>query len=435
MKHMTSIQMREWSETSFADNPMLADLSFGNDEHARRQADVLARAGMLEVVELRRGLAVRSTSYVGRIQLGDVQITVQPKIKLDVLLTLFRYAYSLRDLRVVSKTQLDIEQGAFQDVLIEQLIIETERLIARGIQRQYRQVAEALPLPKGRIDFQAIARQRGRNSAQIPVIHRPRLENTLANQVLLAGLCLAAPMTNDLAMRSHLRRLASMLEGTVSHIRLTPDAVWRVRREINRLTSHYESSMTLIELLLLSRGVTLEATSERVLLPGFLFDMNHFFERLLSRFLNESLAGYDVHDQYRLTSMMAYNPAFNPVRRQSPAPRPDFVIRQGKKLISIVDAKYRDLWENALPREMLYQLAVYALSQGWNGQSIILYPSIDVRPKPQMIDIRDALVSSNKASIILKPVDLQLLSRLVSERSLNARRKREQFAERLIFGV
>jgi 5-methylcytosine-specific restriction enzyme subunit McrC len=432
---MIGIQMREWSETSFADNPLLANLSFENDQHARNLAEDLAKAGILEVVELRHGLSVRSTSYVGRVHLGEFQITVQPKIKLNVLSTLFRYAYGLRELRLVSETELNVEPNAFQDVLIEQLADEADELISRGLQRQYQQTAEYLPVPKGRIDLQAIARQPGKNNVQIPVVYHPRLENSLINQVLLAGLYLVAPMTNDLIIRSRLRRLAGILEVNVSRIRLNLDTLRRLRREMNRLTSHYTPSITLIELLLLSTGITLESTTEQILLPGFLFDMNRFFERLLSRFLNESLCGYDVHDQYRLTGMIAYHPAHNPKQRQSPTPRPDFVITQGETLISIVDAKYRDLWEKALPREMLYQLAIYALSQGWNGQSVILYPSIDDQPKPQVIDIREALVSSNKASIILKPVNLNLLSHLLSEDDPNAHRKREQFAEHLIFSV
>jgi 5-methylcytosine-specific restriction enzyme subunit McrC len=201
---------------------------------------------------------------------------------------------------------------------------------------------------------------------------------------------------------------------------------------MNRLTAHYEPSITLIELLMQSAGVTLESGAQSMRLPGFLFDMNRFFERLLSRFLNEHLPEWTVHDQYRLRSVMSYSPQHNPRRRQSPIPRPDFVITHGASLVSMLDAKYRDLWEKPLPRDMLYQLAIYALSQGRSGSAIILYPAVDSVPQPQVIDIHDPLNHTNTAQVILKPVNLQRLSQLLGDRLWAARCERIAFATALV---
>jgi 5-methylcytosine-specific restriction enzyme subunit McrC len=203
---------------------------------------------------------------------------------------------------------------------------------------------------------------------------------------------------------------------------------------MNRLTAHYEPSIALIELLMSTAGITLEANIQQAALPGFLYDMNRFFERLLSRFLKENLPAYTVHDQQRLKGMMAYSPGHNPKRRRSPTPRPDFVITDGERLVGILDAKYRDLWDQSLPRDMLYQLAVYALSQGWNGQSIILYPCVTSRPVPQVIEINEAFANSNKARVILTPVNLNYLSELLQDSSISARTKRAAYAEHLLLG-
>lgn len=428
-----AVDLLEWHELTPETHPALAGLNLGAGPVTRNVAAQLAQAGMLEVVELRTGLLVRSTSFIGRIRLGDIQITIRPKIRHDVLLSLFRYAYNLRNLKLFDPSEHTALPLAFQDLLISQLIAEVSELVARGLHRQYVQVSEPLPAPRGRIDMQRIAQQGGITEAAIPCTYHPRLENRLVNQVILAGLQLAARITEDLVLRSRLRRLGALIEETVSPVRLDADVMRRVNRQMSRLTAAYRPALTIIGLLMKSAGISLEEDTASLKLPGFLFDMNRFFEALMSRFLRENLPGYTVRDQYQLRGMMRYAPGHNPKHRPSPTPRPDYVVSRDGTVVAMLDAKYRDIWEKGLPREMLYQLAIYALSQRAGGKATILYPTVERAARPEVIDIRDVLYGEHQAQVVLRPVNLMQLERLIEASGVQAQRDRAQLARVFVF--
>jgi 5-methylcytosine-specific restriction enzyme subunit McrC len=256
----------------------------------------------------------------------------------------------------------------------------------------------------------------------------------LLNQVLMAGLRLAASMASVVELRRDSRMLASFMEEQVSSVRLDGVVLDRVARQMSRLTTAYAPAMSIIRLLVEAQGVVLEGHTTSASLPGFLFDMNAFFQALLSRFLRENLPGFSVRDEHGLRGMMRYNPQFNPQRRQSPTPRPDYVVTKQGTVCSLLDAKYRDLWEKHLPREMLYQLVVYAISQRQRPQSSILYPTMDARAKEARIDVTDPLFSRHLGQVCLRPVLLPLIEKLVGDKTSQARRERAEYAHRLAFG-
>ena len=98
-------------------------------------------------------MAIRTTSYVGKVQLGDIALTIKPKIIGAPLLNLLRYAYGLRNLELFSELGYDIEAQSFQDLLIHQLASEASELISRGLHREYVQLHENLSSPRGKIQF------------------------------------------------------------------------------------------------------------------------------------------------------------------------------------------------------------------------------------------------------------------------------------------
>ena len=204
---------------------------------------------------------------------------------------------------------------------------------------------------------------------------------------------------------------------------------------MDRTTRAYEPTISLIRILHEGGGLSLEDGEIGPSLPGFFFDMNRFFQALLTRFLAENLPDHDVRSEHRLTGLFAYLPGWNPFGRQPPTPRPDLVVIQGSKTVAILDAKYRDLWENSLPRDMLYQLAIYAMSHE-GGVSTILYPTAHPQATEARIEVRDPLHGGRRAAIALRPVVLDRLEGLVTARPTAAiLRERRAFAQTMVFGM
>lgn len=145
----TVLDLHEWEECTPGTTPALARQSFDGVPASRNLAERLAQKDILQVTELHSGLAVAATSYVGRISLGPLQITVRPKIDVDILRTLLRYAYGLRNLTTFADANQALQAGTFQDLLIVQLAVEVAELEARGLHRSYVPQEEMLAAPRG----------------------------------------------------------------------------------------------------------------------------------------------------------------------------------------------------------------------------------------------------------------------------------------------
>ncbi len=329
--------------------------------------------------------------------------------------------------KLLNRVQMSTAIRCMLPPQVHQLNSEVQGLLSRGLQRSYTPRNEPLESPRGRIDIQQLARLGGKVTATLPCRHYPRIEDTLLNRVLVLGLKLAGSIASNVELRRESRRLAGQIEEQVFAMSQIFAVMSQVERQLTRLTKNYQPAMSIIRLLVESQGIALEDESVTNRLPGFMFDMNAFFQALLSRFLRENLPGYSVIDEHSLKGMMRYNPNFSPKRR-SPMPRPDSIIKQGTKICSILDAKYRDIWDKDLPRHMLYQLVVYADSHRDQPGSTILYPTFHPGAHETRIEVMDPVYGNVIGEVRLCPVNLELLEALVNDLTEQGRREREREA-------
>lgn len=414
LRHLT---LREWQTRGPDDDQVLLGQSFDDDPAARRLAADLTRSRRLGVTELRRGLSITTSSWVGRVRFGSLDVTILPKIEGAPFLTLLRYGFGLRELSLVNLIDTVTTADAWPDLLIAQLAAEAAELLESGLHRSYLRRAEDLSSPRGRIDIDALARRgpAAQTLAALPCVHHPRSDDVLLNRVVCAGLELGARLTVDRTLAITLRRLASRFGDAVTPARLDATTLAAADRATSRLTDRYTPLLDLIRLLTEAHGLDdLTATGPDRTLPGFLFDMNRLFQAVLTRFLSEHLPDdYRVEFEHRLSGVFRYAPGLNPRNRSAPTPRPDLAIRRRNHVVAFLDVKYRDLWETPLPRDMLYQLAIYALSHG-QREATILYPTTSPLARESAVDVLDPAERATRARVRLRPVQLLNLAQQVA---------------------
>ena len=408
-------------------------MSFGRDAAARARAAELDRAGVVSITERLDGLAVETRSFIGRLAVGPVEITIIPKIAWGRWLTLVRYALRLRSIVWSERLDVQLDTLPLEDLIIMELLREARDLLARGLHREYERYREQLASPRGRVDFQRIAKRGGIHDAAVPCRFTNRSDNSPLNRALAAGLRFAAGRAADRRLRFDAQRLAQELERTVSSSRLSIELLDEACAAVDRRTRRYEPALRLIQLLYEGDSITLEDEPEHptIRLRGFAIDMNRIWQQLLARVLREWTEGVDVREEFAIKGLFQHDPMYAS-RARVPRPRPDFAAFHGGKLLGYLDAKYRDLWERGLPREMLYQLSLYAMAQG-HGVATILYPTDASDAVEQRLNIHDPLIGTVRASVALRPVPLRALDRLIDAPLSSARMKaRQAFAHSLL---
>jgi 5-methylcytosine-specific restriction enzyme subunit McrC len=425
------VELTEWDQVGPAQDARLRGCSLSGDMESRRLAETLR--DRVDIREGYDGLEIASTSFVGRVDVGPLHIAIGPKLPTMPLARLLRYAYGLRDVTAVEETRSPTTRHGLHDLLVALLAAEVAELLHRGLARQYIPLSGKLESPRGRILINQVVRQGGVREARLPCSHFERRADWHLNQVLRTGLEAGARLTEDRNLRRHVHQLSSMFGDVECLVSLHTDDIDRAKRDLTRLTAACEPALTIIRLLHDTLGIAFNSEQASSRMPGFLFDMNVFFQRLLCRFLRDNLAGARIVEELAIRNLFAYAPDANPRQRRAPAPRPDALFYDNV-LHGFLDAKYRDVWERSLPAEWLYQLSIYALASP-SKVSVLLYASMSKEACDERVEVREPVTWSDKlpASVILRPVPLPYLAELLDpDRAMSLADERRHCAHQLV---
>jgi len=373
----------------------------------------------VRVLQFIDGLQIEATSYIGRLCLGDLELIIRPKISPGELTTLIVYAFSLSDTHFYDAGRQFYANLGIADILVHQFADEVEQLLRRGLTQRYVRQSGSLSFLRGRIDFNTMAQQPYLSKAELPCSFYERTGEWELNRLLAAGLVAVNRITIDSGLRQRLARLADAFPIRAPGLRLTSERVGRALENLDRLTERYASALELLKLLVDGGCVLLEHSVEQEGVYSFLFDMNMVFQRLLARLFGEYIEGATVTNEFPLPCL-DYVSGFNPRGRPARSPRPDFAVWRGKDLIALLDAKYRDLWYRATPRDWIYQLALYASAFAPVHEATILYPAVDTAATEQQIELRSLANGSRQVLVRLRPVIIRTLTSLLAARQRGA---------------
>jgi 5-methylcytosine-specific restriction enzyme subunit McrC len=355
------LQVREWSNTTpdtSGIGMLLRDVRLSATD--RELIAELERRTSLRFTELRSGLSLSVGPHIGTVNLSSLRLVILPKLRLDNLMRMVAYAFDLSDLVITeTRTTYESAEHGLIDLLGLSLLRAVQRIVRGGLLPTYQSRNEDLATPRGRLDLRHIATHP--RLASVRCTYEDLTVDHELNQVLAAGIRLAASVMESRDLRLDLARAADRFFGDLEHRPLSTDRLETMLSGLDRRSSHYRTALTLIALI--HHGARLGGHVEAGAMPlsSFTLNMNLVFERFLGRYLSENSP-----DDVRIAMQDVRSDVFSYLENaggwNQPTIRPDFVFRRHRKVVAVADAKYKNRHENPPSAAELYQLTTYGLA-------------------------------------------------------------------------
>lgn len=337
----------------------------------REEAEALAN---LELASVSRAPGassweVAAGSKVGVVRLGELQVTVRPKIAMDRLIFLMGYARNpkhWRDHSVLLDAEADLVEA-----LVESFAGLARRALEQGLLHGYRLIEDALPVVRGRIRVGDQMSRRFGRGLPVEVAYDDFTTDTAENQLLLAAtlVLLRLPVVSPQTRKVLLRLRMQLSDVSVPPRGLLPP--WQP----SRLNTRYQPALRLADLIL--AGASFEQRIGDLEVSGFVLDMWKLYEDFVCVALEEAMAPYG--GGARLQHRMHLDEA------REVDMRPDFLWRRNDRAPIVVDAKYKAEKPSGFPQADLYQMLAYCTVLGASEGHLIYAAGNEVQAVHEIV--------------------------------------------------
>jgi 5-methylcytosine-specific restriction enzyme subunit McrC len=315
---------------------------------------------------------LRTKSYVGYVEVGDVAIEILPKADRhsvndahpwrEGLLEMLKVAGGL-DLERLPNASQKLSRRSLIEIIAQAYLAELEPLLREGLARGYRTIESNGTVFRGRLKVVEHIRANLVRADRFYVAYQSFDHHIAINRVLLAGLdvlsWLALSNSTGCAVEAAMARFPELSVAGV-------DATALHRLHLNRATQRYAGALTYARMILAHQGPQLRAGRERVF--ALLFDMNALWERYIAVLMRKvAPPGCHVHAQEQHAFWL-------PQQRNVRKVKPDIVVRdEGGDSLLVIDTKWKVPSNGQPSDDDLKQMFVYNELLGCS-RSILLYP-------------------------------------------------------------
>ena len=357
------------------------------------------------------------THFVGFISKGKTRLQILPKVyeqlgideeseKLDamrVIFNLLKVSEFDKILQLPDQSSF-AEQSDIMEIFITIFANKVFHAYSRQMNREYLSISENSPFVKGRINFSENLRENPIRKDLHFVNFQSFEHDNLINNVIKSVCLKLIRLTKSSSNKKDLKKALIFLDDA-QEISLSKDAFDAAK--FTRLNMPFKPVFDMAKMFFYN--LTPQSYQGDDTICSFLIPLNELFEYYLFKLFNSFEEGTAA--SYQNTHLFAREDdgLFKKVTI-----RPDIIIQKEKRILLIVDAKYKNpKFQNGsytnVNQPDMYQVFAYAKVYGINSVALI-YPQFELYPPPPAhIQLGDesSLVSLTVGCIDIKSSDIE----------------------------